>query len=464
MNILAYFTVYKVDLNNVAHYDYFVILFSVILSALIVIKFTYIWEHRFQFSLLFIAVIIILIIVGHINQQKTFKIFFEEFGNPYAPFYIVNMAIALAGFATAIFTWWKNNINQRISLTQEITRQDKLFAKAAELLNNKNDLITRKNGVHILKDLAITSISQSQKCIDVLCSLNDSWMPDFLNKYEDFFINNTNFLNEKNIKDFILYFDEEQIDADGNPKRIFTKILEPEMLDNISLYQSIISSISYIIKVLSNNKNLYKKIDLSYKYLNVIKLNNIKLNKLNFESSHLQSADFEDSILNKCIFISTKLENANMMSAKLNSANFIYSKLNNTNFAHANLKNANISKSKIFATSFFNSKLSHANLYNTNLINPDLERAIFKKTNFKEAKFQFIDTKNPNFRNTIFKKTNFTETKFDSANLEGVDFTKAILTRTDFRKAEKKEKAYYGDNEKDAIFTDVDYYKHYPIK
>jgi len=170
---------------------------------------SYIKNNKFQSLLSLFGIVGFIILIGHFIHVQFFTEanIFDELGNKEKPLYLVNIAIVIAAIATAVFTWWKNSLSHKqteiqneqlqylhkqvaiqfdqIDL-QKNSRLDSLFAQAVEFLKSTNDLITRKSGVHILNDLSVTSPKHVQKCIDVLCSLNESWMPVFLKNYPDF--------------------------------------------------------------------------------------------------------------------------------------------------------------------------------------------------------------------------------------------------------------------------------------
>jgi len=307
-------------------------------------------KYKFQTILVFIFLIFLVSTVGHINQVG-FEKFFIEFGTKDEPFHLVNIAIALAAISTAVFTWWKNSINQKqteiqfdqIDL-QKNSRLDSLFAQAVEFLKSSNDLITRKAGVHILKDLAVTSPIHAQKCIDMLCSLNEAWIPKFLDNYPMFFELNENFPNIKNIEDIILYEADSEGDYDTFINHsLYRNPYTKNYLDSVSLSQLVLQSLSDIIRYISSDSEYYDKYNLSYKYLCSIDLNEVKFNnKFNFANANLQSADLSGANLQ-----SADLFEANLQSANVHKSDFSNANLLQTDFRNAlNIDTAIFGKSK----------------------------------------------------------------------------------------------------------------------
>lgn len=65
-----------------------------------------------------------------------------------------------------------NTIQEHERIIHEMSRNDALFAQAVDFIKNTNDITTRKAGVHILKELSIDSPRHTQKCLDLITSLN----------------------------------------------------------------------------------------------------------------------------------------------------------------------------------------------------------------------------------------------------------------------------------------------------
>ncbi|MBC8485363.1 MAG: pentapeptide repeat-containing protein [Ignavibacteria bacterium] len=424
------------------------------------------WKHRFLISLSIIFLIAIILTLSHIGKVG-FDEFYNEFRNKEKPFYLVNIAIVFAALATAIFTYWKNIINQRISLIQEQTRQDNLYAKAIKLLNEENDLTTRKGGVHILKDLALTSSAHAQKCIDMLCSLNESWMPKFLNDYPDFFKLNSNFPNIKNIDELKLTKDL-FINGDLNAS---------SYIDQISLSQLVLNSMSSIINHISTNDDYNDTYDLSYKYLCSIDLNGInfkkfKLNNLNLHFANLGKANLHSTYSHGINLKSAYLAEANLQSADLNEANLksaviFRANLRSTelifaNLQHINLTEANLQSAELYGADFQHADLSYANLKSTDLIYAKLQFSKLANANLQYAELIEAKLQSAELSGTDLQYANLEEANLQYANLINANFTKANLTKTNFRNAKGINEAIFDENKENAIFTDKDYKKHYP--
>lgn len=397
-------------------------------------------KFRFQFFLLIIALVLFSAIAGHI-YQVSWASFFNEFGNKDRPFYLVNIAIALAAIATAIFTWWKNTISkeqvevaqrqteeqikqtqnlirqtdnaqrqtenlieqtknaQRQIELQEDTRLDYLYAKAIEFLNQRNDPITRKGGIHILKDLAITSPKHTQKCIDMLCSLNEVWMPFILNQNINFFIDeNYDWLNRKvSLEDLEKKFMIKNIDTNYEKKEW--------LLEEISVSQSVLKEIVNIIQHINQTEEgLEELYDMSYKYLCSIKLNainltNFKTNNINFTGANIEGCDLQ----------TTDFSGSNFEGSKIYSTKFQDSELNECNFT---------------SVKFFGVKLQSADIF----------KSTFRNATIKNCTFDSSDLSDCNFENSYVEKSFFLSSfaagaVFEGASLHDCNFSEADLSR-----------------------------------
>jgi hypothetical protein len=383
-------------------------------------------RYKFQTILTGLIVFALFIFIKYIQKQNEAYNFYDELDYRGNPFYIVNIAIVLAAIGTAIFTWWKNVINENLSKTQESIRQDDLYAKAVEYLKSTNDLITRKGGVHILKDLAMTSPQHAQKCIDMLCSLNESWMPKFLKDYPDFFVINNNFPNIKNIEEIKIY--NGGVDVIGPSEYLAYNIYTKPIVNDIILSQLVLISLAEIIKHISK-KYEYKKIyDLSYKYLCSIDLRGLELNKFNLNNINMQSANLEEVNLVSLNMVNAKLQYSNLIRANLQSVDLYNANLRYTKFNYANLYSANL----------YSANLGHTNLSFANLRYADLQFSELKSANLLNADFQFALLNGSNLHSAKVRYTNF---------------SKADLANADFRDAKDINYAIFDKNMEQAIFN-----------
>jgi len=397
-------------------------------------------KNKFQIILCVLICIGIFFIVFYFFQPKSLSLG-EEITDKDRPFNMRNIAIALAAIATAVFTWWKNSlnhkateinqkaneINQKEAEIEESTRQDGLFAKAVEFIGEKNDLTTRKGGVHILKDLAMTSPKHAQKCIDMLCSLNEAWMPKFLQDYPDFFRINFDFANIKNLAKL-------KIEIGSKDISIYNSADAKSYIGRIALSQLVLLSMAEIIRHINDNYEYQGPFDLQYKYLCSIDLYNIILNKNKFKLSFID------------------LQNAILLRADLQEADLRFSDLQNAFLREANLQNAILHWAN----------LQNAILQEADLRNADLSSAYLQKANLENANLE-----NTNLQNAILMEANLQNADLHSANLQNVnleaaDFTGAKLLKADFRNAINIDKAIFGNSKKNAIFTDEDYKRYHP--
>ena len=385
--------------------------------------------NKYKFQLILIGIIIFLLFSVASYFEGNYSKFYEELKSDTKPFRIRNVVVFLAAFATAIFTWWKNSINQKNNEIQESeriihesTQQDELFAQAVGFLKEENDLTTRKAGVHILKDLAVTSPQHVQKCIDMLCSLNESWMPKFLKDYPEFFEINSdlNFLENnystrnKNIEELILYKTNDKKDSNkyvcNNQKTIGLK-------NFIALSQLVMNVLREIIEHVGENLEFSENYNLNNKYL------------CGGDFSFLDFSKFSD-----------------LINANLQSTCFIETNLNKSDLSYSNLMYANLWGTKVqFA------RLTCTNLKYARLVGADLKFAELEETVLDNAELNGCNLESSDLSRIEFKEVDIMDVNFIKANLE----------ETDFRKAINVDMAIFDDNKNDAIFTEEDYKRLY---
>ena len=293
-------------------------------------------KYKFQIVLSLLVAVSIFVLY-HYLWRISFNDFYNDIDNSKKSLYIRNIAIALAAIATAVFTWWKNSLNnktneisQKKTEIEESTRQDSLFAQAVSFLNENNDLTTRKAGVHILKDLAMTSPKHAQKCIDMLCSLNESWMPKFLKKYPNFFLYNYNLATTKDLEELLL-------DRD---KYVFKTLETQKYLDKIVISQLVLISMSEIIQYINSNSEYKGPFNLRHKYLCHIDLSYMVLDKRKFSFSniHLQGANLKMS----------NLQNSDLSEAILQNADLWKTDFTDAELYHTDFRNAHNTSWAIF--------------------------------------------------------------------------------------------------------------------
>ena len=348
-------------------------------------------RYKFQTILASLIVIAIFVFWRYISKDK-FS-FDDELQSENKALYIRNIALMLAAIATAVFTWWKNNINQKVTEIQESTRQDSLFAQAADFLKENNDLTTRKAGVYILKDLAMSSPNHAQKCIDMLCSLNESWMPKFLKDYPDFFIINRDFPNIKNIEEIEL---KETFDETDLIEILYFTDDKYCYKNQIALSQLVLLTVSEIIKYISRNIEYKGPYNLSYKYLCSGNFEEIDFRKfdnlegINFQSANLYRANFQSAYLRVAHLESANLNEAHLESANLSEAHLESAFLNNANFQAGNLFFAHLKFAFLIDANFILSDLNGADFRNAKYIDKAIlgnnkKDAIFTDEDYKRC-------------------------------------------------------------------------------
>jgi len=403
--------------------------------------------YKFQIILFVLLAIFLAVTIGHIIQVGWDE-FLKEFGNNDRPFSIRNIAIGIAALATAIFTWWKNTISkqqvevsqrqteeqikqtqnlirqtdnaqkqtenlieqtknaQRQIELQEDTRLDSLFAKAVEFLNEKNDLLTRKGGVHILKDLAITSPKHTQKCIDMLCSLNQTWMPYVLNENIEFFVDEYFNWTNRNITQ-----------EDLKHIHVFNKN-DAKLPERILLSQDVNRHLISIINSISLNA-LPEQYDFSFKYLCSINLTDI-----NFENFKLNNAFLVGANLTGCNFALGDLTGVNLQLATIIRCDFkramlVKSTLSGAKFVKTEFQCAFLNESTMHGTLFYDSNLQCSAFMDSEILGANLTKSNFQGANFTFAKIQASDLSESNFQGASFRNSFLNSTIMIDTALKG---------------------------------------------
>jgi uncharacterized protein YjbI with pentapeptide repeats/nitrogen fixation-related uncharacterized protein len=384
-------------------------------------------KYRFQIFLFLIAGVLISSIVIYINRYEMGRNILDELGQKGEPFYLVNVAIAVAALGTAIFTWWKNVLsNKQVEDSQKQTeinideRFDSLFAKAVELLNEENKLLTRQGGVHILRDLALSSPKHTQKCIDMLCSINESWMPEILKKDTSFFKtigNDDNWTKNKITKEKLI--NNYNIESDNYEK----------LVEQILLSQLIIKYLSSIISHISSSKEYQEKYDLSYKYLCSINFPELQ-EGINFSKFLVNGTFFSGGYFWNCSFKDTNLSGSHFECSFISDSTFDCASLMGSIFDFGSLYNVSFKKCGFREASFKGSKLqsSHfesSNLDSTDFVGANLENSHFEGSKIWKSNFVATNLINTRFEGCFIDSSQFKFSLLDLRSLKGSEITGA---------------------------------------
>lgn len=423
-------------------------------------------QYKFQIILFVLLGIFLAITIGHIIQVG-WNEFLKEFGNNDKPFSIKNIAIGIAALATAIFTWWKNTISkeqvevsqvqmreqikqtgnlieqtknaQRQIELQEDIRLDSLFAKAVELLNEKNDLLTRKGGVHILKDLAITSPKHTQKCIDMLCSLNEVWMPSIIKK-------NINFFSY-----LFATWTKNPIDQTLLSKNFGLSCENDSILpERISLSSEVIKHMSSIIKIISEDEKFKEVYDLSHKYLCSITIKKVDHLKFIFDNSYLIGANFidayihsvnfknvhfEHSYFSSTIANNTKLNSCKMDSAVIIDSDFSGSIIHNSSFIESSISSSKFNNIETSCVKFCGVAIRKVSFKGSSINVSDFDCSKIRKADFGGSSFKSSSFNASDISNSQFDGSCFWQTSFAASSLFEIKFMGSILFETDLTSA-----------------------------
>jgi hypothetical protein len=284
-----------------------------------------------------------------------------SFDNPVE--FFRNIFILTVGIITALFNARKiyetqrdNDVKEKKLSIDDNTRYDNLFAKAVDFLKESNDLMMKRGGIHILSSLGTTDIQQSQRCIDMLCSVNEQWMPKILKDYPNI-LNDSAWVSEPNIKDWFETKGFSEWDKEGYSK----------LLENISLSQESIKAITQIILWFDTNHEVVKPLFFFKKYICGIELyTKNKLwyapnSKVNYDGSFMNGAKFKcfnngnqsySVFANVCLrgadfnnsnctfeFHVSDLSFASFNDCKIGESTFVLTNLEGTDFKNTDISN-----------------------------------------------------------------------------------------------------------------------------
>jgi hypothetical protein len=282
-----------------------------------------------------------------------------SFDNPVE--FFRNIFILTVGIITALFNARKiyenqrdNDVKEKKLSTDDNTRYDNLFVKAVDFLKESNDLMMKRGGIHILTSLGTTNTEQTQRCIDMLCSVNEQWMPKILKDYPDI-LNDSAWVSEPNIKD---WFERKGFSE-------WDKDIYLNLLDNIALSQESIKAITQIVLWFDTQFKFAKPIFFFKKYICGIEL--FSKNKLQFTTN--SRVNYDGSFMNgakfKC-FGDGNQSHSIFMNVRLRGANFDYSN-SNFEFHVSDLSFASFKNCKIGESIFLLTNLEGTEFENTDI-------------------------------------------------------------------------------------------------
>ncbi len=304
-----------------------------------------------------------------------------------------DIVILTAGIVTLILTYWRSSIlSEQIKLQTQTTetqtkqisiqdrsRLDEQFKQAVEFLA-KEEHSAQTGAVFMLAALAKHSPEHTQRCLDMLCSLNE-WMAERLEKIPNYFSRKEKNEKGKEINKKILWRDKvfklDQTSLDdywkkylqtGNPDSAPDDKAREEAKNYIAqerLSQTVIKETEKII-----TEVIRKKLDdqaFAKLYPQGLSLAQRFLPQINLYFSHLKK---------RFVFHSAHLEGANLWSAHLEGAKLRSAHLEGANLESAHLEGANLESAHLEGAYLWSAHLEGAKFY-------DIK--IDAKTNFKNS-------------------------------------------------------------------------------
>jgi uncharacterized protein YjbI with pentapeptide repeats len=350
-----------------------------------------------------------------------------------------------------------NQTRQIVNQTRELeirdqTRNDEQFKQAVEMLGDAEASLLKKQGaVFILVALATRSPEHTQRCVDMLCTLNE-WMAERIDNNPDYFrLRDEKAKDEmgqdfkpwierifRRDKDFISLYAKYMmgIDWDWQSQPVLQRI--NTAMDTECLSQLVVKEMRKIIEEIGRRNNaialtepnsrhldefyyvrrergqrdllnlgnrylcqldisgieLHASVNFSYAILYGMRAQKTNTSKADFTGAQLRGADFDHGV-----FINTDFSRANLSYAHLNYAKMSYCKLEHatsygadfeqTELQAANIRFALLQGARFNATQIQGADLGYAQLQGTLFFASSLQGAEFKNTDFKGAYFSF---------------------------------------------------------------------------
>ncbi|WGK68099.1 pentapeptide repeat-containing protein [Candidatus Haliotispira prima] len=267
---------------------------------------------------------------------------------------------------------------------QDETRLDQQFLDAVKLLGDSSmDYSGREGAVYMLSALAQKSPDHTQRCVDMISSLNQ-WMGERIQNRPDYFRRNAN-VDEKNFSRWRTrvfttdqgglqkYFQEISKKEENQPEDQILK----KQIENERLSQTVLKELEEIIAEFLQREDNGKPLNLNHRYICQINLGGKQAGtgRISYSFAKLQGA---------------KLSNANLQRAKLSNAKLQGAYLWGANLQGAYLANANLQ----------GAYLANANLQGAYLANAKLQGAYSTSIEMEG------ETRNEQFTNRIRKRTN----------------------------------------------------------
>ncbi|WGK69258.1 pentapeptide repeat-containing protein [Candidatus Haliotispira prima] len=413
---------------------------------------------RKYWYLIAIAFTILIFISPFVIGLESFAEFFKyspesERPGHYFPLVQVLGLITIA-VITAILTAWRNlSLEKRVendtaqTKVQDETRLDQQFLDAVKLLGDSNmDYSGREGSVYMLSALAKKSPEHTQRCVDMIGSLN-RWMGERIQNRPDYFRRNAN----ENEDDFSLWRTRVfTTDRDGLDKYAEetnqTGENQPEdsilikQIENERLSQAILKELEKIIAEFLGRKKNSETLNLNHLYICQINLEKEQAGagRIRYLFAKLQGADLQGADLRGANLQGADLANANLQGADLQGANLQRADLKGAQLEGADLRDlrkASLTSANLQGATFKNANLQEADLSSTNLQGAVLQGANLQGAKLFEANLEKADLQGANLQVALLLKANLEKAVLQGANLQMAFLFRANLQGADLANA-----------------------------
>jgi uncharacterized protein YjbI with pentapeptide repeats len=328
------------------------------------------------------------------------------------------------------------------------TRNDEQFKQAVEMLGKADAGFAAQQGaVFILVALAQRSPEHTQRCVDMLCSLNE-WVaerlevqPDYFkreDKADDKFIPWISRVFRENNTAMTAYWNRylrhsaeaESASINGDcTKQVFTA------MNREKLSQLVVKEMRKILSWLANNtegkeEDKQQTLTLAQRYLPQLDVSGLRMNKMvNWQQARLQGAGLQyaqlqganlyEAQLQGAVLIRAQLQGANLREAELQGAGLSYAQLQGANLREAELQGAVLYQAQLQGAVLYQAQLQGANIEGARLQGANLPRAQLQGANIEGARLQGADLREAQLQGAVLRQAQLQGAVLRQAQLQG---------------------------------------------
>jgi uncharacterized protein YjbI with pentapeptide repeats len=346
-----------------------------------------------------------------------------------------------------------NQTKQIVNQTRELeirdqTRNDEQFKQAVEMLGDAEASLLKKQGaVFILVSLAIRSPDHTQRCVDMLCTLNE-WMAERIEQHPDYFrLHDDQGVDEmrqpfkpwverifrRNEEFYKLY-----MEFSRGTRSVVGQLSESEikevnrMMDEECLSQLVVKEMRKIAEEIARRNDTYAtahpSIRAEDKFYYIMPPKG-KVDILNLRNRYLCQLDVSGLELHAAINFSDSIIYA--MKARRTNAR-------KADFSNARMRGADLGSGFFLEANFMKVDLSYARLHQANMAFCELEGSLLQGTEFEQALLQgagmrFCQLQGASLIATSLQGANLSYSRFEGALFFGADMTASKFEEVHFK-------------------------------